>query len=100
MDLVSSLEESMRLEWNGDADLGDGRTQLLYAEYHKRIKSAEDLDLALGSMESTSECSPILLDIQRDVGDDLEFINACKKFGYLKVCLFSRGDVSCTCMWI
>ena len=35
-------------------------------------------------MESTSECSPIQLDIQRDIGDDYSSLMLVKKFGYLK----------------
>lgn len=42
-DLVSSLEESMRLEWNGDVDFGDGKLQQLYESYHQCLQGLEDL---------------------------------------------------------
>ena len=42
-DVVSSLMESMRNEWNGDVDLGDGAVQKLHAEYCKRLELIEDL---------------------------------------------------------
>ncbi len=65
------MQESMRLEWNGDVDLGDGHTQALYEEYRGRLKSAEYLDQSLGNMQSVAECV-------QAVCDDLEFINKCK----------------------
>ncbi len=78
VDVISSLEESMRLEWNGDVDLGDGHTQALYAEYRRRLKSAEDIDQALGNIQSVAEFVPVLLEIQQGLCDDIEFINKCK----------------------
>ena len=42
-DLVSSLEESVRLEWNGDVDFGDGKLQQLFKSYHQRLCGLEDL---------------------------------------------------------
>lgn len=36
-DVISSLEESLRLEWNGDVDLGDGKCQALHDAYLKHL---------------------------------------------------------------
>ena len=92
VDVISSLEESMRLEWNGDVDLGDGHTQALYEKYRGRLKSAEDLDLSLGNVHSVAECVPVLLEIQQAICDDLEFINKCKFCDFYSSTSVSFGD--------
>ena len=42
-DVVSGLMESMRNEWNGDVDLGDGAVQKQHATYCERLQDIEDL---------------------------------------------------------
>ena len=37
-DIVSGLEESLRLEWNGDVDFGTSEVQLLYSLYRRRLE--------------------------------------------------------------
>ena len=36
---MTSLEESVRLVWNGDVDMGDGELQCLYEEYTSRLQA-------------------------------------------------------------
>jgi len=37
VDIVTGLEESVRREWNGDVDLGNGELQALHKEYLERV---------------------------------------------------------------
>ena len=78
VDLISSLEESVKLEWNGDIDTGDGYTQELYKEYRQRLKSIKTLDVALGTMETVRECIPGLQSAEQDISKDLDFIDTSK----------------------
>ena len=43
-DVINSLEESVKLEWNGDVDHGDGAWQKLHEEYCCRLKVINKLD--------------------------------------------------------
>ena len=58
--------------------LGMGYTQELYKEYRERLKSIKDLDVALGTMETMSECIPGLQSAEQDISKDLEFIDTSK----------------------
>lgn len=40
-DLVSGLQESVRLQWNGDIDFGDGDIQLMHNMYLSRLKRVD-----------------------------------------------------------
>ncbi len=78
VDVISGLEESIRLNWNGDVDLGDGKTRRLYEEYRSRLKMTAHLNLALGTMESGNECLPLLVAIRGAICNNLENISTCK----------------------
>ena len=41
-DVISSLEESQRLVWNGDIDLGDGACEKLHQEYLDNLANVEN----------------------------------------------------------
>lgn len=43
-DVISSLEESQRLVWNGDIDLGDGTCQKLHQEYLDNLDDVEKIN--------------------------------------------------------
>ena len=38
VDLVAGLGESVKGEWSGDVDLGDGRLQEMFKEYQRRLQ--------------------------------------------------------------
>lgn len=42
-DVVSGLEESVRLEWHGDVDYGNSEVQLLYNLYRHRLKVIDQI---------------------------------------------------------
>lgn len=42
-DVVSGLEESVKLEWNGDADYGSSAVEKLYIIYRSRLDSINGL---------------------------------------------------------
>ena len=68
---MSSLEESVNLEWNGDADLGDGKLQKLYKSYRQRLQGLEELS------KLTSHPQLVLMALNQegsDITDDLKFL--------------------------
>lgn len=73
--MVCSLEESLRLEWNGDVDLDDGRLQKLYHSYRQRLDGLEHLT------KLRSDIHLVLITLNREESDittDLKFISECK----------------------
>jgi len=42
-DIVSGLEESLRLEWNGDADYGTEVVEELYRDFQARLSAVDSL---------------------------------------------------------
>ena len=75
VDVVISLEESVRLEWYGDVDLGDGACQKLFEEYRCRLEVIEELDANVSNMERVLNCVPTLEEILRHIRKDLLFIH-------------------------
>ena len=74
-DLVCSLEESLRLEWNGDVDLDDGKLQKLYFSYRQRLDGLEHLT------KLRSDVYLVIMTLNREESDltiDLKFISECK----------------------
>ena len=49
MDLLCSLEESIRGDWNADVDVHDGKLQLLRSEYTARIEGVPTINESLSS---------------------------------------------------
>lgn len=78
VDVISSLEESLKLEWNGDVDLGDGKLQKLYQEYRDRLEVIGNLDSEIGAVEGTFTGVFTLQKIKWEIDSDLEFIHNCK----------------------
>ena len=50
----------------------------MYKEYRERLKSINDLDVALGTMETMRGCIPVLQNAEQDISKDLGFIDASK----------------------
>ena len=61
MDLLCSLEESVKGDWNGDVD--DGKLQLLRAEYLARIDDVPKLNKSL----SCAHMEKLISDVESDV---------------------------------
>ena len=61
---MTSLEESVRLVWNGDVDMGDGELQCLYEEYTSRLQAIPTV-----SMLSPVSINKLLSDIKKDLED-------------------------------
>lgn len=70
VDLLCSLEESVRGDWNGDVDLDDGKLQLLRSEYIARIEDVPKMNEPLTSKH--------VEDIIHLVENDLEHVHRCK----------------------
>ena len=66
VDLVAGLGESVKGEWSGDVDLGDGRLQEMFKEYQRRLQ----MIARIGRRES----SVIVADLKQEYGNDLEFL--------------------------
>lgn len=78
VDVVSSLEESLKLEWNGDVDLGNGELQKVYKEYRDGLKVIGNLDSEVGAVEGAFTGVFTLQKIKWEIDSDLEFIHNCK----------------------
>ena len=72
-DIVSGLEESVRLEWNGDVDMGTGELQVMYQDYMgrlERIRSMRDRGI--------QDSLRVLLHEKVDLTEDLDYISQGK----------------------
>ena len=85
VDVVSSLEESVRLEWNGDVDLGDGELQKLYEEYRRTLDKIGSLLLDMDNSIST------LKEFRTDIDGDRQFIHDRKLMLPPIVCSCLKG---------
>ncbi len=70
MDLLSSLEESVRGDWNGDVDLNDGKLQLLRSEFVARIEAIPKMNQLL----TTRGVEDLICAVE----SDLELVSQCK----------------------
>ena len=69
VDLVAGLGESVKGEWSGDVDIGDGRLQQTFKDYQKRLQMIAKMD--------RRESSVIAADLKQEfalLGDDMEFL--------------------------
>ena len=69
-DVESALMESMRKEWNGDVNLGDGKLQVLRSQYEARLLLAKETPKAV--TRQTLEQN--IIKIIEDVEDDITFL--------------------------
>ena len=70
-DMKAGLRESMRGEWSGDCDLGDGKLQQMEAEYEERIRRVRGIGLKERNVKEI-----IFADIQQQINE----ISEEKKF--------------------
>lgn len=71
-DITAGLRESMRHDWSGDVDLGDGELPALYAEYMKRRVFIQSIGL-----EGRDELWDISIDLhslESELSQDIQFI--------------------------
>lgn len=76
VDVVSGLEESMRLEWHGDIDLADGKLQRQYQAYRDRLKFVGGI---CRNLLNATQRHQTVLDLKRaiqDMVDDLTFVSS------------------------
>ena len=72
--MVAGLTESMRGEWGGDVDLGDGELAKRFSEYSELILTVKGM---CGQLTDSVERSHTLLKlgiIKKALEDDLEFV--------------------------
>ena len=71
-DVKTALMESMRGEWNGDVDLGDGELQMLRENYDERLKGI----VALAEKGQSRESLVSKLSVRiKTISDDVNFLN-------------------------
>lgn len=83
-DIVSGLEESVRLEWNGDVDYGTSELQLLYSSYCHRL----DLIEKLSSDDPLEDRRQLVLEnLQREyvLSADINFIGEGETVSHVAV---------------
>ena len=81
-DVIKSLEESKRMEWNGDVDLGDGRCQLLHQEYVNRVEVLAASDKNVIDVETRLSATQLLQKLEGDVTKDVHFLHECMLVQY------------------
>ena len=85
-DIVSGLEESVRLEWNGDVDYGTSELQLLYSSYRHRL----DLIEKLSSDDPLEDRRQFVLEnLQREYNvlcADINFIGEGETVSHIHLC--------------
>ena len=79
-DVVRSLEESVKLEWNGDVDLGDGACQDLHEEYCHRLEVIAKLDTDVSDRGRVLNSVPTVEEILSDIHNDLLFVHDRKYY--------------------
>ncbi len=72
VDVIWSLEESVRGDWNGDVDLNDEQLELLRSQYLSRLDDVPKVN----EMLTITHLKRLIA----DVGKDLEKINDCTLF--------------------
>lgn len=73
-DVISGLEESLRLEWHGDVDFGTGELERLYEAYQSRLKKMDVLKLNALLKENTVKILLLLSVEQEQVKSDIKFL--------------------------
>ena len=73
-DVVSGLEESVCLEWNGDADYGTEAVQELYNLYRTRLSAADKLCTDQPIQDSRQTLIIAINDEYNKLCDDVKFV--------------------------
>ena len=77
-DLRQGLKESMRHEWSGDCDLGDGKLDALYKEYTSRRNFYQGLGLKNRKANLHDDLSKVISALDKD----LKFLQDGEKEAY------------------
>lgn len=72
-DIISDLEESTRLEWNGDVDFATSEVLILYKTYRDRLNCLDHI-AADTSNENRQLVVETLLNEISSISKDIEFI--------------------------
>lgn len=73
-DVVAGLTESMRSEWGGDIDLGDGKLQKQYEKYLSRLQLVKSIVRTIDDAHQRALIVHDLREIMKNLDDDLSFI--------------------------
>ena len=70
--------ESKTLQWSGDVDLNDGKLQEQYGAYRRRLELVSSVGL-----RCRTNTPKELLDVSKELEEDLDFIHTGKSWGAL-----------------
>ena len=73
-DVIPGLTESVRREWSGDVDLGDGIVQTQHKDYLERIEVVNQISRNLHDCKDRQETLKDLKAIKKSLANDLTFI--------------------------
>lgn len=73
-DLVSGLEESLRLEWHGDIDFGTGDLKACYQAYRDRLKRIDSIVTDLFVDENRIMLLKYLYEEDNQLTEDITFV--------------------------
>ena len=71
VDVLPGLHESVKKEWSGDVDLGDGRIKNMYDAYLTRLVFVKQIGLV-----SLKQSKEHLKQLQSEVEEDLTFLSS------------------------
>lgn len=74
-DIISGLEESTRLEWNGDVDFGTSEVQVLHKMYRDRLNHIDQIPTDISINENKLLVVQTLYNEKRTICEDIEFID-------------------------
>lgn len=77
-DVISGLEESLRLEWNRDVDFGTSEVQALYKVYRDRLNHLDHIGSDTFVDENRLFIVHTLLHDKCTISKDMEFIAESK----------------------
>ena len=72
VDVLPGLGESVRREWSGDVDLGDGQVKQLHDTYLNRLKFIKSIGLG----QSVEHARQDLVHLGSDMKEDLTFLSS------------------------
>ena len=77
-DIICGLEESLRLEWNGDVEFGTSEVQVLYKMYRDRLTLLDWIATDTSVDENRQFIVNTLLHEKCTISKDIEFISESK----------------------
>ena len=67
VDVLHGLGESVRKQWSGDVDLGDGQVKRMHEAYLKRLQFAKQIGLSCSLEQSKEDFMHLVAELEEDL---------------------------------